>query len=258
MQLFKKIFIVFLFIRGLIFADVYVSPNPGYAGDEFEFSVTLNKELSQNYKSIYIRLFDGSGGYYDHQMNSYDRQTWYFSTIISKAGDNREFALGVLNRYGEIQWLDHRWTYTVLTKENEYSYADMAYQNAIDNLYKKSGYVSWNGEQNYGIWVDSQYTYCARFVRMCFGKSRKYNDAISMYNHYESYGLINSYNIPPKGAVVFYDAHKENGYYGHTGIANGEGGVYSVTKRGVIYTFTNAFQASYLGYVTANDFYNYY
>ena len=258
MQSIKKLFIILLFIKGVIFSDVYVSPNPGYVGDEFTFYVTLNEELSPYYESFYIRLFDGSGGYYDHKMNSYDRKTWYFSTLINKAGKNREFALGVIDGYGEIHWINRRWTYTVLNKE--LSYADAAYQNATRNLNKRSGYVIWNGVQKYGIWTDYQYTYCARFVRMCFGKNGKYSSAIQMYNHFNNYGLINTYGTPPKGAVIFYDSHKENGYYGHTGISDGNGGIYSVTsrKRGVTHLNIYSFNAPYLGYVTAEDFYDYY
>lgn len=130
-------------------------------------------------------------------------------------------------------------------------------QNAHNNIGKTSGNCIWNGVTSFGIWADGTYTYCARFVRMCFGLPVSFPDAISVYNHYNNLGLVKSDNNPPPGAVVFYAAHTENGGYGHVGIVSDVGKLISVTSKTTGVHETNIFgyfAAPYLGYVTANDY----
>ena len=140
--------------------------------------------------------------------------------------------------------------------------ANKAFHNAQTNLHKTWGTVTWDGVTQTGIWADYQYTYCARFVRMCFNKPRKHGDAYHMYLHYKNLNLIHTSGTPPKGAVVFYGKHyRENRNHGHTGIADGNGYTYSVTShwRGVTYKpIHGTFAASYLGYVTANQYFQNY
>jgi len=131
--------------------------------------------------------------------------------------------------------------------------------NAIANLNHTSGYVTWYDETEYGIWADSTYTYCARFTRMCFGEfTAKFATAIEMYEHFSKLKLIKTDTNPPRGAVVFYDRHSENGNCGHVGISDGSGNLYSVVNRanGVLLRsiFGTTFKATYLGYVTAAEF----
>lgn len=130
--------------------------------------------------------------------------------------------------------------------------------NAVDNLNRTSGKVTWRERTEYGVWADSSYTYCARFVRMCYGEfAARFGTAIDMYEHFKELNLIRSGLNPPRAAVVFYDRHAENGNYGHVGISDGEGRSYSVINRSegvLLKNITGALKAGYLGYVTAEDF----
>ena len=141
---------------------------------------------------------------------------------------------------------------------NTINNASLGLKNAENNLNKNSGNVSWNGTVSYGVWADGTYTYCARFVRMCLGEPAIFLYAIDMYNYLDRQNLINRGQNPPAGAVVFYSAHAdENWNYGHTGIADGKGFLYSVTSKttGVNLTpVAGYFKATYLGYVTASTF----
>lgn len=130
--------------------------------------------------------------------------------------------------------------------------------NAVANLNQTSGHVTWHGETEHGIWADSTYTYCARFTRMCFGEfTAKFATAIEMYEHFSKLKLIKSGTNPPRGAVVFYDRHSENGNCGHVGISDGEGNLYGVVNKinGVLLrSIVGTFKATCLGYVTAAEF----
>ena len=137
-------------------------------------------------------------------------------------------------------------------------------QNARDNIGKTSGNCIWNGVTTFGVWADGTYTYCAKFVKMCFGLPAlpaSFPDAISVYNHYNNLGLVKTSNNPPPGAVVFYAAHAKNGWHGHVGIVSEAGKLISVTSKTTGVHETNifgSFAAPYLGYVTANDYVNNY
>jgi hypothetical protein len=137
------------------------------------------------------------------------------------------------------------------------SVVDQAMQNAVNNLGKISGNVIWNGVIQYGVWVNSPTTYCARFSRMCYGEPYRFDDAISMYNWLNSCRVISAGTIAPRGALVFYAAHSSNGSYGHVGIADGAGKTYSVTSLTTGVTLKpviGTFAAAYLGYCTAENF----
>jgi hypothetical protein len=133
-----------------------------------------------------------------------------------------------------------------------------ALHNAMDNLNRTSGSCTFNGITRTDVWADDVMTYCARFARMCLGRLSKFPDAVSLYRHYESLGLVNGSDSPPSGAVVFYDAFGTgSSKYGHTGIADGSGGVYSAYS--LTYGITlrptlNFGQTPYRGYVTADVF----
>jgi len=140
---------------------------------------------------------------------------------------------------------------------NQNSTVTQAFENATTNLGLRQGYVYWNNNRHPGVWADNRYTYCARFVRMCFGEPRKYASAKAMYIHFHNLNLVHTGTTPPKGAVVFYDSHRENWWFGHVGISDGSSHLYSadsirrgVTKRNI----HGSYRASYLGYVTANEF----
>ena len=135
--------------------------------------------------------------------------------------------------------------------------ASDAYRNAISNFNRTSGSVTWNGTTTNGTWADSQNTYCARFVRMCFGKSAEFSNAINTFYSFNQRGVINIDPNPPLGAVVFY----ASGVNGHIGIADGAGSVYAVATRSSGVTRSPVLgtaRAGYLGYVTADTFVKYY
>jgi hypothetical protein len=134
-------------------------------------------------------------------------------------------------------------------------------QNARDNLGKTSGSCTWEDVTFSGVWADGIYTYCARFVRMCFGVVHSFSapDALTIYNHYNDLGLIKTDKKPPVGAVVFYAAHTENWDAGHVGIVSEAGKLISVTSLTTGVNETNIFDffaAQYLGYVTADVYIN--
>lgn len=51
------------------------------------------------------------------------------------------------------------------------------------------------------------------------------------------------------GDAIYFDAHSENGYYGHTGIVTGEDAFTSVTVYGVKTYPISAWVAPYLGWI---------
>jgi len=108
-------------------------------------------------------------------------------------------------------------------------------------------------------YVDSQYTYSARFVRTQFEKRVKWPDAKSLCQHYDDFGVMATSETPPAGAVICYLPGETNWYYGHVAIAIGDGteiGVTSLTD-GVtqrdIYLGTG-----YQGWIGAEDFESHY
>ena len=111
--------------------------------------------------------------------------------------------------------------------------ATQAVQNAINNIGKTSGNTVWNGV-NRGIqtWADAKTTYCARFVRECFGKdlAEGYGTANDFYKHYEK--LIKGVDSNPSfGSVTFYDYFEGDINYGHMGIVDGDGNVISALHK---------------------------
>lgn len=106
-------------------------------------------------------------------------------------------------------------------------------------------------------YVDSRYTYAARFVRMMFEKPAYWADSKSMCNHYAS--VMQTSQNPPAGAVICYKPSTANGNYGHVAIAIGDGTEVSttslssgVTQRNIVYS------TSYQGWISATDFNNQY
>jgi hypothetical protein len=104
-------------------------------------------------------------------------------------------------------------------------------------------------------YVDSKYTYSARFVRMMFEKPAVWADAKTMCGFYASKGVLKTTQNPPVGAVVCYSPSSVNGNYGHVAIALGDGNEVGVTslsagvsKRSIVYG------ASYQGWINADDF----
>jgi hypothetical protein len=90
-------------------------------------------------------------------------------------------------------------------------------------------------------YVNSQYTFCARFVRTLFEKAAVWPDAKSMCGHYDNLGLIQITKNPPAGAAICYLPGDSNWDYGHVAIAIGDGtevGATSLTNG--IYTWAPA------------------
>ncbi len=262
----KKLVAVLFFAQTVSFASVDVFPSQGNVGDEFNFKVTLDKKLSQEYSDIYLRLFEDKNQTYDYKMSGEDRLNYSYSMAIHQVGEKRVFTIGIEDNHGQIHWSSKRWTYRVIDnsipitqekpiQEDNY-YASQAYKNAIASLKHRSGYTSWNGIKRHGRWATSRMTYCARFVRMCFGEPGKYDSAKEMFKHFKKLHIIRKDATPPKGAVVFYSTTSK---HGHVGIADGEGGLYSASSyvKGVKHDLDFNKKALYLGYVDASNFKKY-
>ena len=149
--------------------------------------------------------------------------------------------------------------------------ADQAVQNAINNIGKIKGSTVWDGvNRATQTWADKTMTYCARFVRECFGKDAvsNFGDADKFYQHYK--GLIKTDTNPPFGSVAFYSYEYKGVEYGHIGIVDGNGDLISALKlnisddppdpnkcKGVCKTgliIGNNTSTKYLGYVTADEY----
>ena len=262
----KKVIAVVLSMQAMIFASVSVFPNQGSVGDEFSFKVELDKKLSKEYSDIYLRIFEDNNDTYDYKMVGEDRKNYIYKMAIHQIGEKRLFTIGIEDNHGQIHWSNQKWTYRVIDnsipikneepiEDNTY-YASQAYKNARASLKRKSGYTFWHGIKRHGRWATSRMTYCARFVRMCFGEPGKYDSAKEMFNHFKQLHVIKKDIIPPKGAVVFYSTSSK---HGHAGIADGLGGLYSASSciKGVKYDKDFNKKALYLGYVDANNFKKY-
>ncbi|MEK8019222.1 MAG: S-layer homology domain-containing protein, partial [Candidatus Parabeggiatoa sp.] len=79
-------------------------------------------------------------------------------------------------------------------------------------------------------YVDSQYTYSARFVRTQFEKRVHWPDAKSLCQHYDDLGVMATSETPPAGAVICYLPAETNWDYGHVAIAIGDGTEIGVTS----------------------------
>jgi hypothetical protein len=77
-------------------SNISVSPNQGYAGNTFEFQITLTGSLPSIYKAK-IDFGDGGGGWLGYrEMTAYNnRQQFKYSTVINKTGNNRKYRIGI-------------------------------------------------------------------------------------------------------------------------------------------------------------------
>ena len=108
-------------------------------------------------------------------------------------------------------------------------------------------------------YVDSKYTYCARFVRSMFEKPAIWGDAKSMCNHYDNAGLMETTQEPPTGAVVCYLPSSSNWNYGHVAIATGNGTEIGATSRTYGVTERDIYVGTgYQGWISAEDYDNNY
>jgi hypothetical protein len=158
--------------------------------------------------------------------------------------------------YIDNSWRYNDYTYTA-TGQAGSDYSSQAVRNAIANIGKTSGYTIWDGVERAEVdWADQNYTYCARFVRECFGQSAPsgFEEANDYYNHYKGLGIVKNRQNPPYGAVVFY-AYNQGG---HIGIVDSEGKVISVINKtdGVLKTELYISNCTYQGYVTADEYYS--
>ncbi len=252
----------------LLAGKVSVLPTQGKAGDNFHFQVILDKQEKSRYERIYLRLYEKSGDYYDYVMQKSASAHYRLTISIDEVDARKTFIVGFQDLHGEIIWQSKRHTFRVIESDDdtfetlrpidpvddiEKIYVKQVMQNVLDCLNRKRGYTEWDGIRHYGCWVRGRNTYCARFVRMCFGEPRKFGTAIAMYRHFKAQGVVKRKGIPPKGAVVFYATRSG---YGHTGIADGTGGLFSAASyiRGVKHDMTFTAKAKYLGYVRPFDF----
>ena len=267
--MFRFLTLILIIIQPLL-AKVSVLPTQGEAGDSFHFKVALTNKEYKECSTLYIRIYNDKD-YYDYTMNDNLNGEYTLTLTIDEESPKKEFIIGIQDHHGQIQWKEKKHFFRVFENNPDFQtakvlsqsqditevYVNEVMQNVLNCLNKKRGYTVWNGVKKHGCWVRRHNTYCARFVRMCFGEERKYGTAIQMYKHYQKEGLIQTTGTPPEGAVVFYQTRSR---FGHTGIADGTGGLYSAASyvRGVKHDETFTPKAKYLGYVTAFDFKEFY
>ena len=162
--------------------------------------------------------------------------------------------------------------FTIFDFEKYYSdnNANQAVQNAINNIGKIAGNTVWNGvDRPNQIWADDKTPYCARFVRECFGKDAVFGSADEFFQYYDSLMLIKKDSNPPFGSVVFYPyKDKDDNEVGHMGIVDGDQNLISalhlsthLTEPGVrkkSLKFLDSILPNYKGYVTADEYVDYY
>ncbi|RLC13083.1 MAG: hypothetical protein DRI57_16925 [Deltaproteobacteria bacterium] len=109
------------------------------------------------------------------------------------------------------------------------------------------------------LWTDSQWTYCARFVRMMYDKPAKWGTAYGMTKYFEDKGKLRTAGNPGAGAVVCYKKSAGNGYAGHVSIATGDGTEIGVTslKYGVTEKPVKTV-GTFWGWISPSDFVNFY
>ncbi len=108
-------------------------------------------------------------------------------------------------------------------------------------------------------WTDSQYTYCARFVRMMHEKPAKWGTAYDMTKHFKDKGKLRTTGNPMAGAAVCYEKSAGNGYAGHISIATGDGTEIGVTSlvHGVTEKSVKTV-GNFWGWISPSDFVNFY
>ena len=114
----KIIIFLFLFISSA-WAGYGVTPNPGYAGDNFKFYVNLTKSLSAG-EEFRLEIGDGGGGYLSsRKMNGSGSSYYYYATINSTG--NRKYRIGLFRNASLVgNWQNG--TYTVNPKpETQYA-----------------------------------------------------------------------------------------------------------------------------------------
>ncbi len=262
--------VLFLMTLYLFGESVTVLPTQGHTGDDFSFTVTLDSTQENQYESIYLRIYENNGDYYDYKLDESSENIYKLTFAVDEASQNKAFIIGMQDFHGQMHWQTVKHFFSV-SDEVDFDtkklpsdgikvsemYVDEVMKNVLNCLDHKRGYTVWNGVKHYGCWVSGRNTYCARFVRMCFGEARKYGTAIQMYRHYKRESLIQKKEIPPKGSVVFY---KTRSGFGHVGIADGTGGLFSAASyvKGVKHDDVFTSRAKYLGYVSAFDFKEFY
>jgi hypothetical protein len=114
-------------------------------------------------------------------------------------------------------------------------------------------------------WVDSQYTYCDKFVSAvlsaAFNKPVYSNYAsgyVTAYAHYLAQKSLIKQGTPPKGAIVYYGPTSTNENCGHVGIADGNGNLISVytISTGVKKADLNSMGAPILGWLYPGEYFS--
>lgn len=276
--------------QGLIDISKGVEVRPGapLLGNEFDilFSLKEYTGYSKEIESIILMVLDDGGNclytvkkwenvsffplqervfsattYIDSQKGR--KQGEYQVIVVGSVKGGELFEFGIIDSYNGVN--PKRFNVlglpiSAIIEPIMHGIADKVINNAQKNIGKTSGSTIWDGQTKNGTWADSQWTYCSRFVRMCFGEWSGQNRATAYdaYLHFKALGLIqHSQATPPRGAVIFYGQHKENGYAGHVGVGLGNKQMLSVTskKNGVNDTpIFNYFKANYLGYVSAGQY----
>ena len=261
MILLRNIMISCVCVMTTLFAEISVLPTQGSIGETFHFKVTLSYPQAQNTDNVFLRIYSEHNQSYDYKMQKEKEGVFTHSLALHEKGDKKAFVYGLQNYHGQIDWDREKHAVCVIDNsdvdEIMEDIAQHALENAQKNVHKKVGETHWGGETFHGRWSSFKATYCARFVRMCLGEGLKFSTAKGMYRHFKRQGVIETKGTPPAGAAVFYATRSG---FGHTGIADGYGGIYSATsyKRGVKHDSSYHDRGRYLGYIEASFFKGYY
>ncbi len=121
--------------------------------------------------------------------------------------------------------------------------------------------ISTDGNNEWVGWADGKLmTFCARFVRVMFGKGRKngYGSAKDMCDAYEAKGDMKTEKdgTPERGDAICYLPDSSNWDYGHIAIATGDGREIGVTSTSKGVTVRPILKTAnyYQGFIKAEDY----
>ncbi len=141
--------VIFVSIVTDLYANIWVTPNPGYENDSFTFHVSYTKSLD-NYKPK-IRLYGLSNDIVREDFLDRQSATHYAKTYTIKYSGNGKFTIGLRNSKGQYQWTPFQY-YTVrkrLPKITSISPSPLIAKDTYQNVYlygenfKSSNVVEW-------------------------------------------------------------------------------------------------------------------
>lgn len=101
-------------------------------------------------------------------------------------------------------------------------------------------------------WGSGHATFCEVYVEQRLHLGNQGISAAAAADRMRSLGILHS-GEPPTGSIVYFAPSLENGYWGHVGIADGEGRFTSITFYGLQQYPLADWQAPFLGWINPAD-----